>query len=299
MHGEHRPYLKFTSRTVFEKSVNSLIGIVEGIAIDGSINSTEIGFLENWLNEHIELKDKHPFNELVPVIESAIQDGELSEDERSDILWLCERLTSTEFTNRTTADLQRLHAMLGGIVADGIISEDELRGLSSWMEGHDHLKTCWPYTEIENIICDVMSDKKIDKEEHELLKGFFSEFIALYDNKTIVTPLILDGQSVGGLCAVCPEIEFDSFKFCFTGASSRFKKSELAYMVTKLGGEVSESMTTKTNFLVICAEGNPCWAYACYGRKVERAVELRKSGVNVLIVHENDFHDAVADHCIK
>lgn len=67
-------------------------------------------------------------------------------------------------------------------------------------------------------------------------------------------------------------------------------------MVTKLGGEVSENMTSKTDFLIIGAEGNPCWAYACYGRKVERAVELRKSGANVLIVHENDFHDAVADH---
>lgn len=224
MHAEHQPYLRFTTRARLEKSINSLIGIVEGIAIDGSINSTELGFLENWLNEHIELKDKHPFNELVPVIKSAIQDGELSEDERKDIVWLCEQLTSTEFTNRTTADLQRLHAMLGGIVADGIISEDELRGLSSWMEDHDHLKKCWPYTEIENLICEIMADKKIDEKEHELLKGFFSEFIALYDNKTIVTPLISDGQRIGGLCAVCPEIEFDGFKFCFTGASSRFKK---------------------------------------------------------------------------
>lgn len=296
MHAEHQPYLKFTSRSRFEKSVNSLIGIVEGIAIDGSINSTEIGFLENWLNEHLELKDKHPFNELVPVIESAIQDGELSEDERADILWLCERLTSTEFTNRTTADMQRLHAMLGGIVADGVITEDELRGLSSWMENHDHLKKCWPYEEVENMIFRVMADKKIDEKEHDELKGFFSEFIALYDNKTIVTPLILDVQNIGGLCAICPEIEFDGFKFCFTGASARFKKSELSYMVTKLGGEVSENMTTKTNFLVIGAEGNPSWSYACYGRKVERAVELRKSGVKLLIVHENDFHDAVADH---
>lgn len=296
MHAEHQPYLKFTSRSRFEKSVNSLIGIVEGIAIDGSINSTEIGFLENWLNEHLELKDKHPFNELVPVIESAIQDGELSEDERADILWLCERLTSTEFTNRTTADMQRLHAMLGGIVADGVITEDELRGLSSWMENHDHLKKCWPYEEVENMIFRVMADKKIDEKEHDELKGFFSEFIALYDNKTIVTPLILDLQNIGGLCAICPEIEFDGFKFCFTGASARFKKSELSYMVTKLGGEVSENMTTKTNFLVIGAEGNPSWSYACYGRKVERAVELRKSGVKLLIVHENDFHDAVADH---
>ncbi len=54
-------------------------------------------------------------------------------------------------------------------------------------------------------------------------------------------------------------------------------------------------MTAKLNYLVIGAEGNPCWAFACYGRKVEKAVELRKKGIRVVLVHENDFHDAVLD----
>ena len=49
------------------------------------------------------------------------------------------------------------------------------------------------------------------------------------------------------------------------------------------------------DYLVIGAEGNPCWSYACYGRKVERAVELRKEGLRIMIVHERDFHDALVD----
>jgi len=28
---------------------------------------------------------------------------------------------------------------------------------------------------------------------------------------------------------------------------------------------------------------------------VEKAVELRKKGANIVILHENDFHDAVLD----
>lgn len=51
----------------------------------------------------------------------------------------------------------------------------------------------------------------------------------------------------------------------------------------------------KVNYLVVGGEGNPCWAYACYGRKVEKAVELRRQGHPIVIVHENDFHDAVLD----
>lgn len=55
---------------------------------------------------------------------------------------------------------------------------------------------------------------------------------------------------------------------------------------------------TKPNaadFLVVGADGNPCWAFACYGRKVEMAIDYRKQGCKLLIVHENDFWDAARD----
>lgn len=295
MHPDHLKYAKFTSRAQLEKSVNSLFGIIEGISIDGAINSSEYGFLRLWLSEHAELQDRHPFNELVPVVQAAMADGVLTQEEREDIIWLCERLRSAEYYDKTTADLQRLHAILGGIVADGHISEEELRGLSSWLEDHDHLRTCWPYDEIGSLITAVLADKKIDEHEHKMLKDFFSEFIAVLDGRTIVSPSISEGATLVGLCAVCPEIEFDGSKFCFTGASTRYTRSQLVETVSRLGGEVVPSMSAKVSYLVIGAEGNPCWAYACYGRKVEKAVELRKSGVRLLIVHENDFHDAVAD----
>ena len=90
--------------------------------------------------------------------------------------------------------------------------------------------------------------------------------------------------------------EFAGAKFCFTGTSTHYTRSQLSETVSRLGGEVVPSMSAHVRYLIIGADGNPCWAYACYGRKVEKAVELRKSGVRVLIVHENDFHDAVADH---
>lgn len=295
MHSDHRPYARFTTRARLDKSINSLLGIIEGIAIDGAINPSEIGFLKLWLDDHQEVQELHPFNELVPVVQAAVADGVLTQDERDDIIWLCQQLRSAEYYDKTTADLQRLHAIVGGIVADGNISEDELRGLSTWLLDHEHLKTCWPYDEIDSLVTSVMADRKIDEQEHKVLIDFFSEFVAILDDRTIVSPSISVGGTIIGLCAVCPEIEFEGSKFCFTGASSRYTRSQLSDTVTRLGGEVVPSLSAKVKYLVIGADGNPCWAYACYGRKVEKAVELRKAGVRVLIVHENDFHDAVAD----
>lgn len=295
MHPDHRPYARFTTRARLDKSINSLLGIIEGIAIDGAINPSEIGFLRLWLDDHQEVQELHPFNELVPVVQAAVADGVLTQDERDDIIWLCQRLRSAEYYDKTTADLQRLHAIVGGIVADGNISEDELRGLSTWIQDHEHLKTCWPYDEIDSLVTSVMADRRIDEQEHKVLIDFFSEFVAILDDRTIVSPSISVGGTIIGLCAVCPEIEFEGSKFCFTGASSRYTRSQLSDTVTRLGGEVVPYLSAKVKYLVIGADGNPCWAYACYGRKVEKAVELRKAGVRVLIVHENDFHDAVAD----
>ena len=295
MHTDHREYFKFTSPSRLDKAVNSLIGLVEGISIDGSINADEVGFLRLWLKENTDLCNRHPFTELIPVVEEAVSDGILTDDERQDILWLCEKLRSTEFFDAITADIQRLHALIAGIMADGVITEAELRGLSEWLAEHDQLKTCWPYDEVDSLVTTVLADGRIDTSEHKLLQNFFSEFIAVLDNRTIVSPKIVEGASLIGLCSVCPDISFEGSKFCFTGASAKYSRAEFTALVKRLGGVVVNSVSAGLNYLIIGAEGNPCWTYACYGRKVENAVELRKQGARVLLVHEHDFHDAVAD----
>ena len=84
-------------------------------------------------------------------------------------------------------------------------------------------------------------------------------------------------------------------KFCFTGESTKFSRQELAETVVRLGGSVVGSVSGKTDFLVVGSDGNPCWAFACYGRKIEKAMALRREGARITLVHENDFHDAVLD----
>jgi hypothetical protein len=292
---DHREYFGFTGRSRLDKSINSLLGIVEGITTDSLINSAEVGFLNIWLSEHKNVKDTHPYNELLPVVSQAASDGMISSDEKQDIQWLCEKLRSTDYYDEITADLQRLHAILGAIVSDSVISESELNGLSEWLSEHEHLKTCWPYEEVDSLKTVVLKDKKIDAAEHKLLKEFFSEFTALMDGRTITAARISERGNIVGLCAVCPEIKFEDSLFCLTGASLKYTRSEFSKIIQELGGRTINSVSEKLNYLIIGADGNPCWAYACYGRKVEKAVNLRKSGARILLVHENDFHDAVSD----
>jgi len=61
------------------------------------------------------------------------------------------------------------------------------------------------------------------------------------------------------------------------------------------GSHVINSVSSKTDFLVIGDDGNPCGTYTCYGRKIERAAELRRQGAKLMIIHESDLFDALAD----
>jgi len=275
-----------------DKSINNFIGIIEGIAIDGNINQQETDFLNAWLDDHREILHRHPFNELAPVVQSAIADGILTAEERADILWLCEKLTSSEFYDTVTGSMQRLHGIMAGIAADGKITEQELKGLRSWLDTHDHLKTIWPYDEVDSIVTAVMADGIIDEEEHRMLLDFFMEFTQLADDITLTSPT-LEGKNIFGVCASCPDINFTNNTFCFTGESPLFKRKFLADQVTERGGFFVNTVSKKVHYLVVGANGNPNWAYACYGRKIEQAVVLRRKGHNLVIVHENDYHDAI------
>jgi NAD-dependent DNA ligase len=183
------------------------------------------------------------------------------------------------------------------VVADGVISEDELRGIQDWMDDNEQLRKRWPYDEIESLIITVLADGQIDNEEHKMLISFFAQFAEVLDDKSLSDTFILVDSTVKGVCANSPEIAFQGSRFCLTGASSRYTRDVFAEKIKALGGEVVGSVSGKLNYLVIGGDGNPCWSYACYGRKVEKAIELRKAGAEILIVHEYDIHDAIEDEC--
>ena len=295
MHSDHKPYLRFAGPQRLERTINTLIGLVEGISIDGCITKDEVALLQSWFNENQILRKRHPYTELMPRVASALEDGMSSEDERDDILWLCRKVISQDYYDRITADLQRLHALLAGVLSDGKITEEELRGLMDWLADHEHLRTCWPYDEVDSIVSGVLADGRVDADEEAELKAFFAEFLASLDNRTIVAPPLLAGGTVKGVCAVSPEIRIEGSRFCLTGASARYKRDDLESLLRSLGGDVVGNVSASLDYLVIGSEGNPCWAYACYGRKVEKAVQLRKQGARIVIVHEFDLHDAIGD----
>lgn len=129
---------------------------------------------------------------------------------------------------------------------------------------------------------------------HPVMSMFFGEFTLSPERRAVGA---LDrSATVSGVCVFGPEIEFANRFFCFTGASKRTTRNGMADIVRRLGGEFHKNLCNDTHYLVVGADGNPCWTYSCYGRKVEDAVHRRRTGQRLAIVHELDFWDAVADN---
>jgi hypothetical protein len=282
-----------------DRDVHELEGLLRGIALDGRIVPEEVEALRDWCTKRRDVRDVGPFKELIPMIERTVAHGAVDEEERADILWFCEQLrTPSVYYSVATTDLQRLHGMLAGIGADGIVDERELRGLQDWMQGVKSLKGTWPYDEVEAIIREVLADGKIDEEEHKFLVAFTREFLG--STTKLVFERKFDEQLVRfGVCAAQPVIVFESKRFCFTGTSRVASRDEMESVVRRLGGTTIAHVTRELDWLVVAEERGQSWAFSCYGRKVEIAVELRKRGSHLAIVHEKDFWEAAAERGVK
>lgn len=253
--------------------------------------------LTHWCELHSHLRDRHPFSELLPVIEDALADGVVTEDESKDILWLCSSFAdNSSYYDVTTSAIQFLSGLVHGIMADGELSDREISALSAWMSTNSFLSGTYPFDEINSMLSAMLADKKISEDERGQLMAFFSDiidFTSSYNLHQANFKQLKERYSLSGICAVHPDILIEGKCFCFTGESCRAKRAEIAKIITELGGIFRTDISKKIDYLIVGNSGNPCWAYACYGRKIEEAMVLRKNGAKITIVNESDFWDLI------
>ena len=298
---ELNEYRRFMKKEEMHKALNSLAGILSGVAADGTVTEAESNEIHNWYSLHAHLIKVHPFSEILSALDMAFADDVLDIEEIHCALWLCQRFLDTRnerlYFDCITSQIQQLEGMLHGIISDGIISDDEIAALNAWLNENDHLSGIYPFDEVYSLLLAAKDDGTISNDERNMLKAFFATFVDTRVSFNIHESEIADLQrqySIGGICAVCPEIIIEGKTFCFTGASQKATRNKIAEIICAHGGQYNDRVTANTDYLIVGADGNPCWAFSCYGRKVEKAVDLRKDGHHITIVHEYDFWDEIS-----
>lgn len=286
-------YRHFCTPREIEKYLYTLTGILAGIEADHQINETELKALQNWCDARREFEEYPPFCEIIPMIETALSDGILSSEEYHDIAFVCENIANDSVISEAfTRYIQEFEGFLHGILADGKINDAEVYSLRQWLNTYRCLRGTYPYDEINALAEGILSDGIITDDERNMLLTYCSNFV----DTACITSLsdeelknLHQIYQIDGICSLDPQIEIEGNEICFTGTSSRATRKEIAESINAYGGKFNNNVTKKTRYLVVGDEGNPCWMFACYGRKVEKAVQLRKQGLPIQIVHECDF----------
>jgi hypothetical protein len=296
--GADNNHLRYTRKQQMDRYVHELEGVLRGITVDGQIGADEIGALNSWLDVLGPLMSRPPFAEIATVVQRVVADGVVDAEELADLNWMLERWTTPNvYFDAVTADIQRLHGMIAGILADGVVTDTEIAALADWLDDREHLRTTWPYDEISAILTHVRRDRVITDDEKELVRMFLADLVPTDDHHVVsIESIDLGTLNVRGICAVNPDINFSGQKVCFTGASAKAERAEIFSIIEERGGLPVNHVSRDLAYLVVGGKGSACWAFSCYGRKIEAAMQLRRHhGAKLLIIHEVDFWDAVAD----
>ncbi len=281
-------YAMFCSPAQLEKDLNTLYGFLKGIEADKAINDVEIENLEGWVTSVLNYRQFNPYLVFIKKINEAVADGTITDDELQDLLWLCEQYLNhrNPYYDVITSSIQQLTGFLSGITADRVINEDELEALYEWISESHLLMGTWPFDQLTSILKKTIEDRRLTQELHDKLLKFC-------DTVTSTGSVTETKDLVAAVQDEAVEIIVDGSNFCLTGESSRYSREKIAGVIEFYGGCVKSGVSGKLHYLVVCDEKNACWAFASYGRKVEKAMQLKAKGVGPSVVYEEDLYVAL------
>jgi hypothetical protein len=191
---------------------------------------------------------------------------------------------------RTERDLSELLGIAKGFLADGLVTEGEARFLRDWAATHPDATNQWPVNIIHTRLQEYFADGRIDDDERRDLR----ELLASLIGGSASVLLGYDGATKLPLDTPPPLICWPDKVYVFTGRFAYGTRAHCQREVTERGGHAESNVTRRTSFLVIGTFGSRDWVQTSHGRKIQRAVELRESGLALRIVGEDHWANALS-----
>ena len=86
-----------------------------------------------------------------------------------------------------------------------------------------------------------------------------------------------------------PVLAFDGKEFCFTGKFVFGPRSHCEEAIRVHGATTHKNVRRWTDYVVIGSLASRDWAHATHGRKIEKALEMKKQGLSCSIVSEEHW----------
>jgi hypothetical protein len=194
--------------------------------------------------------------------------------------------------NNVSKAIDQLSGICSGILADGVVSDIEARFFCEYVRKFGVYEPVWPFTDILSRIERIFANGVCCDDEREELKGVMEALCGYCRNpnpsETYSTDLPLDSPP--------PDVViFPERNFVITSRFAFGTRRKLIEAITDRLGIASDSFPTlESHYLVIGMFASRDWANTNYGRKIERAVELRDSGSGICIISEEHWQKFIA-----
>jgi len=197
--------------------------------------------------------------------------------------------TPTRFRSAGIDDRQvaELIGIARGLLADGSLNDSEIQYLRKWLVASEGVTNNPLLVDITNRVEDVLADGIVTPEERSELTKMLDD---LCNNDFEIGEALKPGNLP--LCAPAPDLYFSGERYCFTGTFSFGQRKDCEQIVKDLGATTG-SLTKKTTVLVVGDYATESWAQSSFGRKIEKAVAMRSSGVPIYIVAEKHWRSAL------
>lgn len=265
------------------KAVYSLSGILQGLVADQQLGEAEFLFLDTWLRSQKHLRDDPDCIDLLDLVTDILKDGKIDADELEDLTNLISDIIEYKVvTNEKDSDLvNECLGIISGIAADDILKDEEVTYLMGWLDNNEDLFDTYPISAVVEALLPFTKRQITAKDAAELLE-FFKQITGnqfMQTGSTDVHPL--------HFVAIEPEgFSHDGLRICFTGTFDKGSRKEVEAIAQALGASTKKDVSKSIDCLIIGTQVSPDWISTSYGRKIQKAIELRDSGHPLVIMTE-------------
>ena len=171
-----------------------------------------------------------------------------------------------------------------GVIADGVVDEQEAIFMGQWIEQHREISDKWPVNILYARLVEMLKDGVLSQDEQRELMATLRDITgesSVFQEPNRSTTLPLDNP--------VPVIDFEGKTFCLTGRFVFGSLRDCEETIADMSGSVVQSPNQETDYLVIGELGSPDWVHTTFGRSIERGVELKQQGFPIKIVSEEHW----------
>lgn len=152
-----------------ERALYGLKGILTGVVAGKRFNEMELLFLDTWLKSQEFLSEDEDVLAILRLVGEILEDGEISSDELAQMQSRVEQVISSKGADGSEegGHIEELIGFLTGTASDGVLNDEEITGMSAWLDKNESVREVWPASVIVERQANILDDGIITDEERE------------------------------------------------------------------------------------------------------------------------------------